>query len=70
MTEIIIFSIIFFILGVGLGIYLTRFIVKREFAKNPPISEEMIGAMLKSMGQPATQKRINSVMKSMRSAGK
>lgn len=60
-------GLIFLVIGVAIGIYLARFVVKREFAKNPPISEDMISAMLKSMGQPATQKRVNQIMKSMKS---
>lgn len=58
------------IIGVVVGIFLARFIVKREFAKNPPISEEMIAAMLSGMGQPATQKRVKQIMKQMTAAKK
>lgn len=58
-----------FVAGVALGIFLARFIVKREMAKNPPISEDMIAAMLKGMGQPATPKRVKQITKQMKEAG-
>lgn len=58
-----------FVVGLGVGIYAARFVVKREFEKNPPISEDMIAAMLKSMGQPASKKRVAQVTKSMKAAG-
>lgn len=67
-------EILMFILGAVLGliggVFAARFVVKKEFEKNPPISEEMIGAMLKGAGQPATQKRINQIMKQMKATTK
>ncbi len=54
------------IVGIVIGIYLSRFIVKREFEKNPPISEEMIAQMLRSMGQPASKKRVTQITKQMK----
>ncbi len=54
------------VIGLVVGIYLSRFIVKREFEKNPPISEEMIAQMLRSMGQPASKKRVAQITKQMR----
>ncbi len=38
--------------------------------KNPAISEAQIRAMLQSMGQPASEKRIRQIMKSMQEADK
>ncbi len=54
------------VIGLVVGIFLSRFIVKREFEKNPPISEEMIAQMLRSMGQPASKKRVTQITKQMR----
>ncbi len=54
------------VIGLVVGIFLSRFIVKREFEKNPPISEEMIAQMLRSMGQPASKKRVAQINKQMR----
>lgn len=67
-TQFLIYLTVF-ALGAALGIFLSRFIVKRELAKNPPISEDMIAAMLKGMGQPATPKRVKQIVKQMKEAG-
>ena len=66
----ILIGIIILLVGLIIGVFASRFIIKKEFEKNPPISEEMIAAMLKSMGQPASQKKVNQVMKQMKTAGK
>lgn len=61
--------IIIFILGIIAGTFLTRFTLKGYFQKNPPISEEMISNMLRSMGQPANQKRVKQIMNQMKNGG-
>ncbi len=67
-TAMVIFIVIItFILGIVAGTFLSRFTLKKHFEKNPPITEEMIVGMLKSMGQPASQKRVNQIMKNMKS---
>ena len=58
------------IVGIAIGIFLARFVVKKEFEKNPPISEDMIAAMLKGMGQAPSQKRVNQIVKQMKDANK
>lgn len=63
---IIFWVVIAFILGIVAGTFLSRFTLRKHFEENPPISEEMIANMLKSMGQPASQKRVNQIMKSMK----
>lgn len=68
---IIFWIIIAFILGIVAGTFLSRFTLKKYFQENPPISEDMVASMLKSMGQPASQKRVNQIMKNMKaSSGK
>ncbi len=62
---IILIVILAFVLGIVAGTFLSRFTLRKHFEENPPISEEMIANMLKSMGQPASQKRVNQIMKSM-----
>lgn len=62
--------VVVFILGAVAGTFASRFTLKRYFQENPPISEEMIANMLKSMGQPASKKRVNQVMKSMKASSK
>ena len=61
---------VIFIAGLALGMFLARYVVKKEIQKNPPITEDMISAMLKGMGQPATKKRVNQIMKQMKEAGR
>ncbi len=65
---VIFWIIIAFILGIVAGTFLSRFTLRKHFEDNPPISEEMIANMLKSMGQPASQKRINQIMKNMKAS--
>ncbi len=57
-----------FILGAVAGTFASRFTLKRYFQENPPISEEMIASMLKSMGQPASKKRVSQIMKNMKAS--
>lgn len=66
----ILIGIIAFIVGLVAGIFGARFIIKREFEKNPPIGEDMIAAMLKGMGQAPTKKRVNQIMKQMKATTK
>lgn len=68
-TGWVVFLVILtFILGIVAGTFLSRFTLKKHFEENPPISEEMIASMLKSMGQPASQKRVNQIMKNMKAS--
>lgn len=64
--SVILWVILAFIGGIVAGTYLSRFTLKKHFEENPPISEDMIANMLKSMGQPASQKRVNQIMKNMK----
>ncbi len=66
----ILILVVVFILGIVAGTFLSRFTLKKHFEENPPISEDMIANMLKSMGQPASQKRVNQIVKSMKANGK
>lgn len=70
-TGLVFFWIVLaFLAGIVAGTFLSRFTLKKHFEENPPISEEMIANMLKSMGQPASQKRVNQIMKSMKASSK
>jgi len=55
------------VIGIALGMYISRFTMKRYFEKNPPISEQMIISMMTSMGQKPNQKQVNKVMKNLKS---
>lgn len=66
--SIFFWVVLAFIGGIVAGTFLSRFTLKKHFEENPPISEEMIANMLKSMGQPASQKRVNQIMKNMKAS--
>ena len=55
-------------LGVGLirGFYGARAYMKKYFQDNPPISEDMIVAMMSQMGQKPSAKKVNQVMNMMK----
>ena len=55
-------------LGVGLigGFYGARAYMKKYFQDNPPISEDMIVAMMSQMGQKPSAKEVNQVMNMMK----
>lgn len=55
-------------LAVGLigGFYGARAYMKKYFKDNPPISEDMIVAMMSQMGQKPSAKKVNQVMNMMK----
>ncbi len=61
----IIYIVVPLILGLALGLYLSRFTLKKYLAKNPPINEDMIRAMYTQMGRKPSEKQVKQVMRSM-----
>ncbi len=53
------------IVGLVVGFFTARKIIMKQIKDNPPINEDMIKAMLRQMGRPASQKQVNQIMKSM-----
>lgn len=53
------------ILGAVGGFLVARFITKKQLKDNPPINENMIRAMFRSMGRKPSEAQIRAVMKSM-----
>ncbi len=53
------------ILGAVGGFLVARFIMKKQLKDNPPINENMIRAMFRSMGRKPSEAQIRAVMKSM-----
>ncbi len=47
---------------------ITRKLFARELKKNPPVSEEMIRAMMTQMGRTPSEKQVRAVMRSMEEA--
>ncbi len=53
------------IIGLIIGFIISKRLFEKQLRENPPINEEMIKAMLRQMGRPASQKHVNQIMKSM-----
>ncbi len=54
-----------FIVGAIAGFFIARKVMEKYLKKNPPINEQMIRAMLSSMGRKPSQKQVNQTMKQM-----
>lgn len=52
--------------GLIIGFVVTRWFLKRQLQKNPPISENMIRAMFMQMGRKPSEAQIRAVMNSMK----
>lgn len=52
--------------GLIIGFIVTRWFLKRQLQKNPPISENMIRAMFMQMGRKPSEAQIKAVMNSMK----
>ena len=55
------------ILGAVAGFLIARFVFKKQLKDNPPIKENMIRAMFRSMGRKPSEAQIRAVMKQMES---
>ena len=58
--------VIALILGLVGGFYGARAYMKKYFKDNPPISEDMIVAMMSQIGQKPSAKKVNQVMNMMK----
>ena len=56
------------VIGIIIGFVVTRKLIASQMKKNPPINENMIRAMFRSMGRKPSEAQIRSVMKSMQDA--
>ncbi|GBG05169.1 YneF family protein [Lactobacillus rodentium] len=62
----ILLIIIALLIGLIAGFYGARAYMKKYFQDNPPISEDMIVAMMSQMGQKPSAKKVNQVMNMMK----
>ncbi len=53
------------LVGLIIGFFVSKKLFEKQLRDNPPINEDMIKAMLRQMGRPASQKHVNQIMKSM-----
>ena len=64
----VIIIIVCLIGGLVGGFFIARALVKKQLQENPPINEDMIKAMYRSMGQTPSQARVNQTMKAINDA--
>ena len=57
----IVLIIVALLIGLVGGFYGARAYMKKYFKDNPPISEDMIVAMMSQMGQKPSAKKVNQV---------
>lgn len=55
------------VLGAVAGFLIARYVFKKQLQDNPPINENMIRAMFRSMGRKPSEAQIRAVMKQMES---
>ena len=55
------------IIGAVAGFMIARYVFKKQLKDNPPINENMIRAMFRSMGRKPSEAQVRAVMKSMES---
>ena len=48
------------------GFFIAQRMMKKHLQENPPITEEVIVAMMSQMGRKPSQKQVNQVMKQVR----
>ena len=53
------------VIGAVIGFLLARHFMKKYIKDNPPITEEMLKALMMQMGRKPNQKQINQMMKAM-----
>ncbi len=58
------------IVGAILGFIIAIRYFKKYQEKNPPITEDMVRAMMRQMGRTPSEKQVRQVMESMKTAGK
>mgnify|MGYP004677802853 FL=1 len=65
MLRDILYLVIGLIVGGGIGFFIARKYMMKYLKQNPPINEQMIKAMMSSMGRTPNQKQVNQMMKQM-----
>ncbi len=64
--AVLLIAIASLIVGVIIGFFITKKVVKKQLDKNPPITEKQIRAMYMQMGRKPSEKDVKKVMQSMR----
>lgn len=66
--QFIIIVLLVILVSAVVTFFITRKIFQRTLEKNPPITEEMIRAMMSQMGRTPSEKQVRAVMRSMNGA--
>ena len=56
------------LVGLIIGFFVARAILKKQLEKNPPINENMIRAMMSQMGRKPSEKQVRQVMAAINAA--
>ena len=64
--AVLLIAIASLIIGIIIGFFITKKVVKKQLDKNPPITEKQIRAMYMQMGRKPSEKDVKKVMQSMR----
>ena len=65
MLHDILLVVIGLIAGIVIGFFGARLFIKKYMQKNPPINEQMITALMSSMGRKPNSKQVKQVMQQM-----
>ena len=65
MLHDILLIVIGLIVGIIIGFFGARIFIKKYLQKNPPINEQMITALMTSMGRKPNSKQVKQVMQQM-----
>ena len=65
MLHDILLLVVGILIGAVIGFFVARYVMKKYLKQNPPISEEMIKALMMQMGRQPNQKQIKQMMKTM-----
>ena len=65
MLHDILLIVIGLVVGAIIGFFGARLFIKKYMQKNPPINEQMITALMTSMGRKPNSKQVKQVMQQM-----
>lgn len=64
----IVLMVVALLLGAVIGFFLAQRYFKKYLKENPPVTENMIRAMMTQMGRKPSEKQVRQVMQSMNQA--
>ena len=68
--QVLIIVLVAMIVTAVITFFVTRNYLQKQIEKNPPITEDMIRAMMTQMGRTPSEKQVRAVMRSMNAAKK